>query len=76
LSKTEEIEINWYKMKSMNKEKDENLIRKDEKDKDLETKEERKELEKRIDEELDQSFPASDPPSYSQPGNDDIKHYE
>lgn len=76
MSKTEEIEINWYKMKSMNKEKDENLIRKDEKDKDLETTEERKELEKRIDEELDQSFPASDPPSYSQPGNDDIKHYE
>ena len=34
------------------------------------------EVEKRIDEELDQSFPASDPPSYSQPGNDDIKHYE
>jgi len=37
---------------------------------------EKEEVEKKIDEELDQSFPASDPPSYSQPGNDDIKHYE
>ena len=36
----------------------------------------KEEVEKRIDEELDQSFPASDPPSYSQPGNNDIKHYE
>lgn len=26
--------------------------------------------EERIDAELDQSFPASDPPSYSKPGND------
>ena len=26
--------------------------------------------EARIDEELDQTFPASDPPSYSKPGND------
>jgi len=33
-------------------------------------------IDEKIDEELDQSFPASDPPSYSQPGNDDIKHYE
>ena len=33
----------------------------------------KKPLEQKIDEELDQSFPASDPPSYSQPGNDDIK---
>lgn len=27
----------------------------------------------KIDEEVEQSFPASDPPSYSKPGNDDIK---
>ena len=40
------------------------------------TIEERERIEKKIDEELDQSFPASDPPSYSQPGNDDIKHYD
>lgn len=38
--------------------------------------EEKEQIEKKIDGELDQSFPASDPPSYSQPGNDDIKHYE
>jgi len=37
---------------------------------------EKEQVEKRIDEELNQSFPASDPPSYSQPGNNDIKHYE
>lgn len=30
-------------------------------------------LEEKIDHELEDSFPASDPPSYSQPGNDDIK---
>lgn len=41
-----------------------------------ETIEERERIEEKIDEELDQSFPASDPPSYSQPGNDDIKHYD
>lgn len=28
--------------------------------------------ERKIDDQLDQSFPASDPPSYSKPGNDDI----
>ena len=32
-----------------------------------------KRLEEKIDAELADSFPASDPPSYSQPGNDDIK---
>ncbi len=37
---------------------------------------EKEKIEKKIDEELEQSFPASDPPSYSQPGNDDIKDYE
>ena len=36
---------------------------------------EKEQIEKKIDEELNQSFPASDPPSYSQPGNHDIKHY-
>lgn len=33
----------------------------------------RKIINDKIDSELDQSFPASDPPSYSSPGNDDIK---
>lgn len=44
-------------------------------DLEKETIEEKERIEEKIDEELDQSFPASDPPSYSQPGNDDIKHY-
>ncbi|MFC4872603.1 hypothetical protein [Negadavirga shengliensis] len=30
----------------------------------------KKKTEKEIDEEIEQSFPASDPPSYSMPGND------
>ena len=30
----------------------------------------KKTQEEEIDEELDQTFPASDPPSYSSPGND------
>ncbi len=30
-------------------------------------------LEEKIDHELEESFPASDPPSFSEPGNDDIK---
>ncbi|WP_353185529.1 hypothetical protein [Parapedobacter lycopersici] len=29
-----------------------------------------KKREERLDKEIEQSFPASDPPSYSQPGND------
>lgn len=33
----------------------------------------RKIINDRIDSELDQSFPASDPPSYSMPGNDGLK---
>lgn len=33
----------------------------------------RKIIDDKIDEQIDQSFPASDPPSYSEPGNDDIK---
>lgn len=31
------------------------------------------EEEREIDEQLEQTFPASDPPSFSQPGNEDIK---
>ena len=31
---------------------------------------EKKEQEKKIDEQLEQTFPASDPPSYARPGND------
>lgn len=34
------------------------------------SEEEIRKREKRIDEQLEQTFPASDPPSYSQPGND------
>lgn len=34
------------------------------------SKEECSKREERIDYELDQTFPASDPPSYSKPGND------
>ena len=36
-------------------------------------KEEHGDRERKIDEQIEQSFPASDPPSYSQPGNDDIE---
>jgi len=39
------------------------------KKKDL-TEEEIRRRERKIDEQLEQTFPASDPPSYSQPGND------
>ncbi len=38
--------------------------KKDQNDKD------KKEQEAKIDDQLDQTFPASDPPSYSKPGND------
>jgi len=38
-----------------------------------ETPEHKAKVEKKIDHELEETFPASDPPSYSQPGNDDIK---
>ncbi|HEV2833320.1 MAG TPA: hypothetical protein VGW31_15175 [Hanamia sp.] len=55
----------------MNKEKKERIDKKDFFKKDF--NKEKKSLEEKIDDELDQSFPASDPPSYSQPGNDDIK---
>ena len=36
-------------------------------------KKSRADRERKIDEQIEQSFPASDPPSYSQPGNDDIE---
>lgn len=36
-------------------------------------KDDHAEQERKIDEQIEQSFPASDPPSYSQPGNDDIE---
>jgi len=34
--------------------------------------ENREKRERKIDEQVEQSFPASDPPSYSQPGNDGL----
>lgn len=40
---------------------------------DINAKPRRQVIDERVDEELDQTFPASDPPSYSTPGNDDIK---
>lgn len=45
------------------------------KDKNLNdiSEEKHKTEEEEIDEQLEQTFPASDPPSYSQPGNEDIK---
>lgn len=36
-----------------------------------EREEKKKKREKEIDEEIEQTFPASDPPSYSKPGNDE-----
>jgi len=38
--------------------------------KKAQTDKEKKDREAKIDEQLDQTFPASDPPSYSKPGND------
>lgn len=40
---------------------------------DINAKPTKKIIDERVDEELEQTFPASDPPSYSKPGNDDIK---
>lgn len=51
--------------------KKEKLEKLEKKEKDV--KEEKERVEHKIDAELNDSFPASDPPSYSQPGNDDIK---
>jgi len=39
---------------------------------DRESKDEQKKSEEEIDRELEQTFPASDPPSYSSPGNDKV----
>lgn len=36
-----------------------------------EKEERRKKRERELDEQIEQSFPASDPPSYSKPGNED-----
>lgn len=33
----------------------------------------KKQKQKKVDEEVKESFPASDPPSYSNPGKEDIK---
>jgi len=57
-------------------ETEKNNPQKDKTEKDLQAEKEKEKIEKKIDEELDESFPASDPPSYSQPGNDDILHYD
>ena len=42
---------------------------------DAEKKGRRSKSDRQIDEELDQTFPASDPPSYSKPGNDKKEIY-
>jgi hypothetical protein len=55
----------------MEKEQKDHPEKKDEKNQPTEKKQK---VEKKIDEELEETFPASDPPSYSQPGNDDIKN--
>jgi len=39
-------------------------------------KKEKRKQEAEIDDQLEQTFPASDPPSYSQPGNDFEKRKE
>jgi hypothetical protein len=65
------IGIQSIKILAMQQDKRE-LINQKEEDRKDETKEEKEKIEEKIDEELEQSFPASDPPSYSQPGNDDI----
>jgi hypothetical protein len=55
----------------MYQDKKEVINHKEENEKAEET-EKKEQVEEKIDEELEQTFPASDPPSYSQPGNDDI----
>jgi hypothetical protein len=67
----ERIKTITLKRKPMDKDQKDHQGKQDEKKKSSE--EGKQHLEEKIDEELDQSFPASDPPSYSQPGNDDIK---
>ena len=53
--------------------KDPEEVKKEE-DKRIDNEQEEKvdERERKIDEQLEQSFPASDPPSYSRPGNDNL----
>lgn len=43
---------------------------------DKENKKTKKEKSEGLDEELEQTFPASDPPSHTQPGNDEIESRE
>ena len=43
------------------------------KDKKTESEKSKEKKEKEIDRQLDQTFPASDPPSHSQPGRDKIE---
>lgn len=59
--------LNLFKIHAMDKEQQNNQDKNEEKEIE---KNKKIEVERKIDEELDQSFPASDPPSYSQPGND------
>ena len=59
------------KIKTMYQDKKEVINHKEE-EQNAEEAEKKEQVEEKIDEELEQSFPASDPPSYSQPGNDDI----
>lgn len=47
--------------------------RKSVKEPDTDKKKSKAERERKIDEQIEQSFPASDPPSYSQPGNNDVE---
>lgn len=64
------FKTNIHIKKAMNIPKNDN--RQPEEEKDHAEKEETpvEERERKIDEQLEQSFPASDPPSYSRPGND------
>jgi len=64
-------QLESIKIKAMYQDKRE-LINQKDKQNTPEKKEEKEKIEEKIDEELEQTFPASDPPSYSQPGNDDI----
>lgn len=61
------------KISAMHPDKREQMDQEEENEMPPEHSEKREIIEHKIDEELEQSFPASDPPSYSQPGNDDIK---
>lgn len=43
---------------------------------DKETKKEKKKKSEELDSELEQTFPASDPPSHTQPGDDEMERRE